>query len=306
MIALDHPAARKGFTLIELLVVISIISLLISILLPALSKAREQAQRLQCLSNVRGLTLSTLAYVTDSQDYMPRGRRHSGTVHGDFNAGLDQQTIYGRYLTSDSAAIVGEGVSSNRMRFNLSPVAQCPNRPSPYGVAHATYVTNFSRNPYAMYGGSAENLWLRIDKVLNAARRLRSSNTPLRDPVPALWADRVNLFSLSNNGGPVETNHGTAATNFTTYDPNYAPQGGNVANLDGSGQWFEWTDSTDPDATRSFIRGGAITYETSVPSNSIYMVTTGSNNVALNSSDSPRYPWIIGMGTRAGRISIFD
>ncbi len=60
-----------GFTLIELLVVISIISILISILLPALSKARESSKTIQCASNQKSIGIAMSLYVNDSDDYLP-------------------------------------------------------------------------------------------------------------------------------------------------------------------------------------------------------------------------------------------
>jgi len=57
-----------GFTLIELLVVISIISLLMSILLPSLSGAREMGKRVHCLANIRGLTYAWMMYAYDNDD----------------------------------------------------------------------------------------------------------------------------------------------------------------------------------------------------------------------------------------------
>lgn len=59
---------RKAFTLVELLVVISIIALLVSILMPSLGKAREQAKRIACSSNMRQLGLGLFLYESDSED----------------------------------------------------------------------------------------------------------------------------------------------------------------------------------------------------------------------------------------------
>jgi prepilin-type N-terminal cleavage/methylation domain-containing protein len=54
--------ARTGFTLIELLVAITIIALLISILLPSLKKAREQAKTVLCISNIKNIALASITY----------------------------------------------------------------------------------------------------------------------------------------------------------------------------------------------------------------------------------------------------
>src|SRR5690606_6117913 len=96
---------RKGFTLIELLVVIAIIALLVALLLPALSKARNLAVRTACLATTKELMTGINAYRADHQDDMPdRGimvrphRTGTDTVDEPRHAALNK--FGNEYLTS--------------------------------------------------------------------------------------------------------------------------------------------------------------------------------------------------------------
>src|SRR5262249_34189184 len=71
---------RRGFTLIELLVVIAIIAILAAILFPVFGRARENARRSSCLSNLKQIGLGIMQYTQDYDEQFPKAWRGSANT----------------------------------------------------------------------------------------------------------------------------------------------------------------------------------------------------------------------------------
>ncbi len=169
-IARTRKCGLPGFTLVELLVVIGIIAVLISILLPVLTKAREAANKSACLSNLRQVHISFAVYAQDFKDRVPLGYvvgekqlnyllwigvgHNRMTLFGClYQAGLitqpkvlfcpsDKQDIH-QYNTPDNPWPPGSVPSSNsRAGYGCRPTVEWPNGDFPGTMSKLTAMRN--------------------------------------------------------------------------------------------------------------------------------------------------------------------
>src|SRR5438034_7318728 len=157
-------AQRRGFTLIELLVVIAIIAVLIGLLLPAVQKVREAANRMQCANNLKQLGLAAHHY-HDTHRHLPPGIGYYPPASGVFGTYffhllpyLEQDNLYYDALGSvpfppPDGPTMAYYPGNNNVYSQPVPIFLCPSDPSVDSGGHVTVNgVSFGASSYAPNG----------------------------------------------------------------------------------------------------------------------------------------------------------
>jgi prepilin-type N-terminal cleavage/methylation domain-containing protein/prepilin-type processing-associated H-X9-DG protein len=184
---LTYLSRVRAFTLVELLVVIGIIALLISILLPALSRARMTASTLSCQANLHSIGQGLLIYVVDNHGTLPYGWfsglwNSNGTGQAGFNPAGESDWVYQTVNTLNgrmNTTATGNGQAGTDT-IRTRQMFLCPDAPGQGMTAGvATSISHYGCHPRLMPVLDGSNLTPPYFLPYRIARIKRSSEVGL-------------------------------------------------------------------------------------------------------------------------------
>jgi prepilin-type N-terminal cleavage/methylation domain-containing protein len=207
----------SGFTLVELLVVIGIIALLIAILLPALSRARESANQIKCGSNLRQIGMAMFMYTSDNAGYFPAAARADRQELNDYVYWQQPSTYWDSNLFSvalGNPRSLDNGALVKYMGRHFNPQAwTCPSDDPASHLATYTLVPGvYPHYPYSYtmnylldstYDSSGSTAWMggvmKISRIHHAAATIMMGEEATSTVNDGSW---VMVSSPDNNPTP--------------------------------------------------------------------------------------------------------
>jgi prepilin-type N-terminal cleavage/methylation domain-containing protein/prepilin-type processing-associated H-X9-DG protein len=219
----------RGFTLIELLVVVAIISLLAAILFPVFARAREQARKAACMSNLKQIGLAINMYVQDYDETYPVGYMNYLAVNPDWygNPNVDSvmwYTVLQPYVKNrqvfvcPSAGVIPSTTLINNVQYSGGYGWNCSGTSATYGNGFGYSLTSIP--PHSGH-------FLKLADVQEPA-----NTVIVGDPSSnGYWANGLLLYPNTGNGiSYIPTLHGGQVGPFTSTSPAPAVTSGGGGN----------------------------------------------------------------------------
>jgi prepilin-type N-terminal cleavage/methylation domain-containing protein len=221
-------SSARAFTLVELLVVIGIIALLISILLPALRKAREQASGLACSSNQRQIMQAFLMFAAD----------HKGRLPGSFTDYNNPDTDKRAWLLNFNEPLTAAPKGGTLYRYlNTEKVYFCPS------LQKVQVLSNNDSNGQFDYASTAVFAGARVTNVKSQSKhrfidgRVEYLPTPVVCEEDARAINGANIEGFHNGSDRIANTHPTSTWQLVGGEK-VARGGGYYASIDGSVHFF--------------------------------------------------------------------